>query len=118
MKTRKEATPTIFGTGFVALDVVVDRASGSESLYAGGTCGNVLAIMSFLGWHAAPVARLAEDAAGELIREDLEHWGVCLDHIGLEPQSPTPIVIEEIYKSRTGEAKHRYMWTCPDCDGY
>lgn len=118
MKFRRQAAPSIFGTGFVALDVVVDGTSRSESLFAGGTCGNVLAIMSFLGWQATPISRLAEDAAGDLVREDLERWGVCLDHIGLEPQSPTPIVIEEIYKSHAGQAKHRYMWTCPDCDGY
>jgi sugar/nucleoside kinase (ribokinase family) len=118
MSNRRPNVPTICGAGFVALDVVVDRDSGAESLYAGGTCGNVLAIMAFLGWHSTPIARLDEDAAGALVREDLERWGVDLSQVGLQPRSATPIVIEEIYRSQGGMAKHRYVWTCPDCGGY
>ncbi len=118
MTSRKQITPSIYGAGFVALDVVSERDSGSESLYAGGTCGNVMAIMAFLGWRSIPIARLREDAAGNLVREDLQTWGVDLSQIGLEPTSPTPIVIEEIYRNRAGIAKHRYVWTCPDCGGY
>ena len=30
-----------------------------ERYWAGGTCGNVLTVLSYLGWHASPIARLA-----------------------------------------------------------
>ena len=118
MNSKEARMPIIYGTGFVGLDVVVDRITGVESMFAGGTCGNVLTILAFLGWQSIPIARLAEDAAGDLVREDLARWGVKLDQIGLEPKSATPIVIEEIYKNRVGLPKHRYVWTCPDCGGY
>ena len=114
----RQTVPTIYGTGFIPLDVVIQKDSGVENVFAGGTCGNVLAIMAFLGWHSAPIARLKEDAAGTLVRDDLEGWGVKLDYIGLEPQTATPILIEEIYRNRSGQARHRYVWTCPDCGGY
>ncbi len=41
--------PTVMGTGLIALDVVVsDQRLGDRRVYAGGTCGNVMAILSYL----------------------------------------------------------------------
>ena len=55
-KSAEPLKPTVVGTGLVALDVVV---SGDDVKYfAGGTCGNVLTCLSYLGWDAKPVARL------------------------------------------------------------
>jgi sugar/nucleoside kinase (ribokinase family) len=118
MSSHQIKAPSAYGTGFVALDVVVDRGSESESFFAGGTCGNVLTILSFLGWNSTPIARFADDSAGGLIRADLKRWGVKLGSLSLEPTCPTPIVIEEIYRNKAGASKHRYVWTCPDCGGY
>ncbi len=118
MNKRLHQAPTIYGTGFIALDVVVDEDSGVEAQFAGGTCGNVLAIMAFFGWSSTAIGRLDEDLAGSAIREDLNRWGVHLDHVGLEPRSATPIVVEQIYRNRTGNPRHRYVWTCPGCGGY
>ncbi len=36
---KKHGPPTIYGTGFIPLDVVIRKDSGIESLFAGGTCG-------------------------------------------------------------------------------
>ena len=55
--------PKIIGVGLVSLDFVVGTTVRS---WAGGTCGNVLAILAHLGWDAWPVARLDNDAAGAL----------------------------------------------------
>jgi fructokinase len=118
MNRTDRAAPTAYGTGFVALDVVVDLKAGTEARFAGGTCGNVLTILAFLGWRAVPIARLSNDSAGVLVREDLERWGVDLAQIGLEPVAPTPVVIEELYRNRAGLASHRYVWTCPHCGAY
>jgi fructokinase len=58
MNRTDRAAPTAYGTGFVALDVVVDLKAGTEARFAGGTCGNVLTILAFLGWRAVPIASL------------------------------------------------------------
>ena len=56
--------PKVFGTGLIALDLVIgpDPESPVRS-WAGGTCGNVLSILSFLGWDAYPIARMNGDPA-------------------------------------------------------
>lgn len=119
MKRAEHSAPVAYGTGFVALDVVVERKAPEDArFFAGGTCGNVMAILSFLGWRAIPISRLSEDPAGMLVRGDLAKWGVQLDHISSGPSAPTPIVVEEIYQKRSGLPAHRYLWTCPHCGAY
>lgn len=110
--------PVAIGTGLLALDVVLNGKSTSPSLWAGGTCGNVLAILSFLGWHAYPVARLNGDKASIYIREDLQQWGVRLDYSRLSPPCPTPIVVQRIFQSAAGIPSHRFSWTCPSCGSW
>ena len=75
------STPKVFGAGLIALDVVIGATPEAPvRSYAGGTCGNVLAILAFLGWEAYPIARLNADVASERVRSDLSRWGVHLNH--------------------------------------
>ncbi|MDE2664537.1 MAG: carbohydrate kinase family protein [Acidobacteriota bacterium] len=108
--------PRIFGTGLVALDLVLgpDPQSSVRS-WAGGTCGNVLAILAFLGWEAFPVARMNGDQASQRVRADFGHWGMFLDFASCEPTANTPIVIQEIGRGRNGKPRHRFSWSCPKC---
>jgi len=115
---KQSRRPVAYGSGLVALDVVLDQENGIETRFAGGTCGNVLAILAFLGWRSVPVARLADDFAGSLIREDLERWGLDLEYLGLQPQTATPVIIQKIYRDKMGLPRHRFLWTCPDCGAY
>lgn len=49
--------PTVVGTGLVALDVVFNEKQDEPiGRWAGGTCGNVLSILSWLGWSAWPIS--------------------------------------------------------------
>ena len=49
----------VIGVGLVSLDFVVNVSDRSAvRAWAGGTCGNVLTILGYLGWDAYPVARL------------------------------------------------------------
>lgn len=106
----------IFGAGLVALDLVRGPAQETPSRsWTGGTCGNVLSILAYLGWDAYPVARLNGDAASEFIRTDMSRWGVHLDWVACPPTSPTPIIVEELSRGRNGRSKHRFSWTCPRC---
>jgi fructokinase len=115
----RQRIPEIAGTGFVALDVVINglRPQGPR-LWAGGTCGNVLAISGFLGWRSSAIARLSDDPAGQCVLDDLKRWNVDACHAQLEPKCSTPIVVQEITKTKSGIPVHRFLWTCPGCGAY
>lgn len=53
--------PAIAGTGLIALDVVIPNEPRSlPQLWAGGTCGNVLTALAYLGWdsYRSPVCAM------------------------------------------------------------
>ena len=106
----------IFGTGLIALDQVIGLDPRTPvRCWTGGTCGNVLSILAWLGWDAYPVARMNDDAASEYVREDMAHWGVHLDWITCAPTTHTPIIVQEIRRGRNGRPKHRFSWSCLRC---
>lgn len=108
--------PKIFGAGLIALDLVVSSNPRTPvRSWAGGTCGNVLSIMAFLGWNAYPIARMNGDPASIRVRADMERWGVRLDYANCSPTAHTPIIIQEIRRGRDGRPKHRFSWSCPRC---
>ncbi|HZV08022.1 MAG TPA: PfkB family carbohydrate kinase [Gemmataceae bacterium] len=108
--------PKVFGTGLIALDLVLglDPKTPVRS-WAGGTCGNVLSVLAYLGWEAFPIARMNGDPASERVRADMAHWGVRLDFASCGPTAHTPIIIQEIRRGRDGKPKHRFSWSCPKC---
>lgn len=108
--------PRVFGAGLIALDLVIgpDPDAPVRS-WAGGTCGNVLAILAFLGWDAYPIARMNGDPASDRVRSDMARWGVHLDWANCVPTSHTPIIVQEIRRGRDGRPKHRFSWACPHC---
>jgi sugar/nucleoside kinase (ribokinase family) len=117
-KAKSRKKPRLVAAGFCALDIVFGLEDPAPKFYAGGTCGNVVAGLAFLGWDATPIARLGHDVAGEFVRQDLERWGVDTSLLGLVPSGATPIVLEKIQLSKNGAPKHRFLWNCPDCGSY
>lgn len=115
---RTRHIPTVFGTGLVALDVIYGLDAETPRFHAGGTCGNVLAALSYLGWHSFPISRLARDAAGMIVRTDLARWGVRQDFIELEPTATTPVIVEQIVRTKRGVPVHRFHLSCPRCGGW
>jgi sugar/nucleoside kinase (ribokinase family) len=108
--------PTIFGTGLIALDLVMGAEPESPvRSWAGGTCGNVLTILAFLGWSSFPIARMNGDPASQRVKADMKRWGVRMDFSGCGPKCHTPIVIQTIRKRRDGLPTHRFSWSCPRC---
>ena len=106
---------TIVGTGLVTLDLIFrGDASVPVRRAAGGTCGNVLAILAYMGWRSVPVSRLDDDVAGELVEADLKTWGVDVRYLRLAPHAPTPIIVERI-RHRRGQVVHSFLFTCPCC---
>ncbi|MFP5262008.1 MAG: carbohydrate kinase family protein [Blastocatellia bacterium] len=108
--------PTIIGAGLIALDVVISSdASQPPKLWAGGTCGNVLTILSYLGWQSYALSRLNGDTASERVKSDLTKWGVRLDFAESQPAAQTPIIVQQIRKNMAGEPFHKFSWNCPGC---
>lgn len=106
----------VFGTGLIALDLVVSSDPNKPvQAWTGGTCGNVLSILSFLGWNAYPIARLNGDTASLRVKADLRSWGVHLDFAQCEPTTSTPMIVQENRLTKKGHPKHHFVWTCPSC---
>ncbi|PWJ23285.1 fructokinase [Branchiibius hedensis] len=114
-----EQAPKILGTGLVALDLVVSADPDSPvRSWAGGTCGNVLSILAWLGWDAYPIARLNDDAAAVRVKADFKRWGVHLDLADCGPAANTPIIVQQIKASSSGGSTHRFSWSCLRCGGW
>jgi sugar/nucleoside kinase (ribokinase family) len=107
---------TCIGVGFVAADIV--EGSVDEFVAAGGSCGNVMAILAWLGWNAVPVSRLGRDWAAKVIRKDLGNVGGNLAGLSDEESVQTPIVIQRFVKDKAGRRTHRFSLTCPECGGW
>lgn len=111
--------PVCTGTGLIALDVVINgNPQTPPRLSAGGSCGNVLIILAYLGWESYPIAKLGNDDAAEELIKDLISWGVKISLIKLDESTSTPVIVERISKTRRGMPKHRYEWTCPNCGAW
>src|SRR5688572_11026266 len=114
-----DGRPSAVGTGLVALDIVfgLDQHCAPQ-LRAGGTCGNVLTALSFLGWNSYPIARLASDAAGRRVMADLAACGAHTAFVAMSPIRPTPIIVQRIRTDSEGRIVHRFSTRCPTCCGY
>lgn len=111
MKTK----PICIGAGLVALDVVINgNPKIPLKLYAGGSCGNVLTILSSFQWIVYPVARLKNNNASKQLLSDLNDWKVNTSLITLTPDGSTPIIIQRIKKDKNGNSVHSFQFKNPD----
>lgn len=116
--SRQATKPVVVGTGLIALDVVIAKGDKADPLLcAGGTCGNVLIALAYLGWNAYPIARLRDDAASRKIREDLSTWGVKLDFVTQTENGSTPVCVQHIYGPESGRT-HSFSRKCPACGAW
>lgn len=107
------------GTGLVALDVVVTSDMEKPAqFYAGGSCGNVLTILSYMGWDSYPIARLSNNVAADLLLQDLNKWKVKADLLTFTEDGSTPIIIHRILKDKRGQSKHRFEFRNPEDGKY
>ena len=113
-------TPVAIGMGLVALDVILTDGKDQQPRYfAGGTCGNVLTILRYLGWRSNPIARLSPGAAADCVLEDLKALGVSTDFVTRQRDGSTPVIIHRIKRrSDDGEPYHTFSWRCPSCGAH
>lgn len=115
---RKKRRPmngaNIVGAGLVVLDIIVENGSKTPVFTAGGTCGNILAGLSFLGWHSKVISRAGMDLAGDILLQDLIRDGVDVQYLTKEENLKTPRIVERV--ETDGEhAKHGFLLRCPSC---
>ncbi len=103
----------VLGSGLVALDVVL--GSKHTIVAVGGTCGNVLLVLRFLGWRASPVSRLANDTSARLILQEMDAWGVDTTYVTRNTGGKTPVIVQTIKKNKAGVPTPRFSWYCPLC---
>jgi sugar/nucleoside kinase (ribokinase family) len=111
-------TPRIAGAGLLALDIVLREPHEAGALtFAGGTCGNVLAILSFLRWTATPVGFIGNDSAGKRVLTDLTAVGVRGNHLIQSSEWITPIFIQHLKQDPQGQPHHTFTNSsrCPSC---
>jgi fructokinase len=112
MSTPELTCARVVGTGLLALDVLLDEHKIGSRAELGGSAGNVLAILAFLGWSSVPVAKLGADVAGARIRREFEGLRADTRFIKLEQHARTPVV----YQWPGDEQRtHRFSFTCPFC---
>lgn len=107
------------GLGLVVVDLVVNgKANDSSHLRAGGSCANVLTILSSFGWTSYPVARIGQDPGARALRSDLRHFGVETNLLFSESSMATPSIVELIGRSNSSDRSHSYSLTCPTCGAF
>lgn len=108
--------PICVGAGFVAADIV--EGNTEEFVAVGGSCGNVMAILAWLGWQSYPVARLGSDWAARIVRKEFKALGLKDEFLSDEKAVQTPIVIQRFVEDKEGKRIHRFSLTCPECGGW
>lgn len=116
---RTKTSPIIIGTGLIALDVVIQGNEYQLSQrWAGGSCGNVLIVLSYFGWNAYPVSRLNGEMASRRVLRDLKRWKVQLDFAKSVPRVNTPIIIQKILSDGSAKGTHKFSSKCPNCNSW
>ena len=102
--------PTCLGSGMIALDVIYKEGIIKPFFFAGGSCGNVLTILSYFNWNSYPLMRLGEDFEGKRIIEDMSKWNVKNTFIEKEINIESPRIIERVFTSN--KPKHYFNVKC------
>ena len=102
--------PVCLGSGLVALDVIYDDIDSKPKFLAGGSCGNVLTILSYLNWNSFPLARLGKDPEGNRIIEDMRRWGVKTKFVEQNSEIHSPRIIERVSSGR--KPRHKFYLKC------
>lgn len=106
-------TRNAIGAGLLALDLILNNKEAvpaRTNMVAGGSCGNVLAVLAYLGWNAYPVAQLGDNTATTILCQDLVRWGVKTDFITKSAQGVTPLIIHRIFSD---QRQHKFEFRNP-----
>ncbi len=101
--------PLIVSAGYMPLDVITTQDWVMHQ--AGGTAGNVAAILAYLGWNAVLAGQTGDDPAGDLLISDLRSAGVETGQIHRPTGMETPRVVHSVRPDG-----HSFVYKCPECE--
>ena len=111
--------PLVAGTGLLTIDIIKNNVENQPPISkAGGSFGNVITILSYLGWDAYPIARLGNDDIAIKIKDDLNKFNVNLNYIMLDKSTKTPLIIENVGNDKSNKPKHSFRLSCPNCNSW
>ena len=117
--SKEDSKPICSGTGLIALDVIINSHNKNDPFFmTGGSCGNVLIILSYLGWHSVPIGRLKKGNISKFILNDMKNWCVDTSFLDFDNKATTPIIIEKVKKNGNGNATHTFSFFCPECQSF
>ncbi len=97
------------GSGLISLDILIKDIESNRpiSYYVGGTCGNVMMILSHMGWSSYPIARLDDSKQTIRLLADMDKHNVKKDYIstGL---GKTPVIIQHNIIDKDGNPTHKF----------
>ena len=105
---------SIICCGYLLLDAIIGSKADNVSFHAGGSSGNVSAVLASLGWRTAVAATLGNDKAGEYIRADLRSCGVSEDLLFTSESVQTPCVLQRNFLSN-GALQTKFSRVCQQC---
>ena len=107
---------TCLGAGTFPLDNL-QKKNGKDvkTIYqhVGGTAGNVMTILAWMGWHTLPAARLDDSEVGFLLKADMEAYGCDTRLVSNTPDGGTTILNILHKTDRGGKPKTVYMAHSP-----
>lgn len=96
------------GAGLVSLDVLIwDGDMHPVAYYVGGTCGNVMMILSHMGWESYPIARLDDTKDGKRVMVDMEKHNVHTDFVSTN-DGKTPVIVQRNFITKDGVPTHKF----------
>ncbi len=101
--------PTVVSAGYMPLDII-RTLGGLTSRNAGGTAGNVAAILAFLGWDSTLAGQAGADIAGDALVSDLSKAGVHTSQISRQATIQTARLVHDVRPHG-----HFFSYRCPDC---
>lgn len=96
------------GAGLISLDVLIrDGERFPIAYYVGGTCGNVMMILSYMGWEAYPISRLDSTKDGLRVLDDMKKNNVHTDFVSTQ-DGKTPVIVQRNFINKDGLPTHKF----------
>ena len=103
-----ETNNIIVSAGMISLDVLIwDGQRVPISYYVGGTCGNVMMILSHMGWDVYPIARLDGTKDGVRVLDDMKKHHVNTDFVSTQ-DGKTPVIVQRNFINKDGVPTHKF----------
>ena len=112
--------PEVVCVGRISVDLyAVEKNVGfdgpqSFTKSVGGSPTNVAVAAARLGRQAAIVTKVGGDGFGTFVRSKLADWGVCIDHVGIDPQGQTPLALTALDPADTPQVAFYRGNSAPD----